>query len=345
MGKSSLLEALSLVTANQSFRTKWLADAVQTGQKGFLAKAKILFGDLLFDIEISYLNNKKSILINGRPFDEESSFFGRLAAVIIPPNVHELIQGAPPWRRHFLDSLLSQIDPLYCHHLSRYFKGLRQRNWLLKKKDFKLCPCFERELSKAGAYIIERRRHTVKRLKVFVLDAFQSLYDPSSERDIDVEYQTEAPKTDSIEELADYLATELGRRRAQEATLGATLVGPHRDDLEMMIGGQAARRTSSQGEARLGSIALKLAQGRLIAEETGELPALLVDDFCAFLDDTKAYRLFQQLKGFGQLFLTKQSPFGYDGGESYTFEMVNGKIQSPKAMEPNAVTQKQLLPA
>ena len=227
----------------------------------------------------------------------------------MPSTVHapqdvELITGQPAIRRRFLNLHLAQSDPLYIHHLSRFFKALKERNFLLKRGKLANIDIYEEELAKAAAYITLKRSKLVALLKepfeefltqlTSVKEPFHLRYVPSLNFDEDPKVlYTEYKKT-------------LERMRPRDLQFRTTQVGPHRDDLVFDLDKRIAKSFASEGQKRTLASALKLAEYSLLSQRTGSPAILNIDDLGAHLDPKREALFHGLLQSFNQVFITAQ---------------------------------------
>lgn len=327
-GKTSLLEAIFLCVSGSSFRTNTLFDLIRHEQAGFFIEVSFEKQGFSHEIQLSFDGVKKRILFDKRVCESQSILIGELIGVVCPPEVQGLIKGAPQERRHFLDLHIAQLDPLYVHHLIRYRRALKQRNFLLRKKDTKTLLPWEKELSISGAYIIVERIKAVNELLPWVKNYLEVL-DVRYDGEIELSYATK--KHDLAKnDLQLFLEKELIEKRGAEVAVGATLVGPHRDDLLLKASGKLIREFASEGQLRLIALALKLSEWQRLKNVTKETPLLLIDDFEAYLDREKSEKLFSLCSEFGQLFLSAHRSICSEKKELYgkTFLIEKGSFAS-----------------
>lgn len=262
---------------------------------------------------------RRQLLLDGVPrraFD----VLGRLNAVLFLPQDIGLVAGAPSERRRYLDVMLCQIDPVYCRALARYNRVMAQRNALLRQiRERQASPgeldYWDEQLTTQGAGVISRRLWAVIELGREAAQVQTSLTG-GAER-LDLRYQDtvgerlEAHSGDGgpdtslpADELAERYRRALRTARAEETARGVTVVGPHRDDLRFLLNGVDATIYGSRGQQRTVTLALKLAEVRVIQSETGDEPVLLLDDVVSELDQTRCELLFQVVNRAQQVFMT-----------------------------------------
>jgi DNA replication and repair protein RecF len=209
------------------------------------------------------------------------------------------VKGTARARRRFLDLLLAQTQPGYLALLQRYMSAVRQRNALLKQRspDEPLLDSFSAELVKLGNDIIRARRELVPKFSPLARLAYRRIANDAE--DLRIEYQPSVKRD---------FAVELAQSRGREKTFRATLVGPHRDDLQLLQNEKSAAQFGSEGQKRTLAIALKMAQAEFLAGIHGSPPVLLIDDVMGELDAKRRAGflplLDQARKTSGQVFMT-----------------------------------------
>ena len=306
-GKTSILEAACVLLRLQSQRSSSLAPLTRVGAKSFCVAGEC-DGHLL---RFNYGQLRRRL-----EFDDveqrTSTDYLRLARVVSFANTDiELIRGSSEPRRRYVDFVGSQMDPKYRTTLRSYERALRSRNALLKNTPVRLreIAAYDPPLIEHGARLHAMRAELIKQLAPLTSDAYAGISD-SKER-VDVFY---APGNE------EDFAADLTRTRSEQLRLRQTVVGPHRDDLDLFVDGMAAPVYASEGQQRSLALALKLAQARLFGE-TGPLPLLLMDDIFGELDEDRRTRLFLALPD-TQALVTSTSPkWPSQLGEQVTFRL------------------------
>jgi DNA replication and repair protein RecF len=301
-GKTSILEAIYLCMTGSSFRTHVPCDLIRHEQAGFFIELGFEKQGAVHEMQFSFDGLKKRIFLNKRLCESQIALIGQLLGVACTPEIQNLVKGSPHLRRHFFDLQIAQLDPLYVHHLSRYKRALKQRNSLLREKAFRTLDAWEQELASSAAYITKKRAEKIEALTVFVEKFYVELTGTKSK--MHLTYKTKAPYQESVEFLVGYFEKELRAKRAQEAAYGATLVGPHRDDIGIFLQDKLVSEFGSEGEMRLTSFALKLAEWHALESHAQEKPIMMIDDFGAYLDSERSKLLFQLSSKLGQVFIS-----------------------------------------
>ncbi len=310
-GKTSLLEAIAWIARARSFRRVNDALLVRQGATHAIVRAEIHTGEReqLFEAEIN-VTGRNRILCNRRPIARTRDLHGLLRVTVFSPDDLALVKEGPALRREFLDELLTMLAVRYDAARADYERVLKQRNALLRagvrdEEARVTLDVMDEQLVHAGAELVRGRLLLLERLLPRVAAAYVRL--AGDRREVAGAY--EADWADGAVTGADADAVEglfrdaLERRRRAEIDRGLTLVGPHRDELRLTIGGLEARTQASQGEQRTLALALRLAGHDVVRELSGTQPVLLLDDVFSELDPSRTAALVRHLPP-GQTVLT-----------------------------------------
>jgi DNA replication and repair protein RecF len=322
-GKTNILEAVYLMATLRSFRGVGSAQMIRHGQRGYFVGGNIV-GLGGHEIKMFWSASERSLSLDGRPVKKLADYFGALRAVVFCTEDLQLIKGAARSRRRFLDLLLAQTSPAYLPLLQRYMHTVRARNALLKSRstDEAALDSFSQELIKLGDEIIRARRELVPKFSPLARLAYRRISNDAEE--LRIEYRPSV-KSD--------FAVELAQSRARERTFRATLIGPHRDDLQLLLNEKSAAQFSSEGQKRTLAIALKMAQAEFLAGVHGSAPVLLIDDVMGELDLKRRSGfvplLEQARKTSGQVFMTatEENWPRELGKDLQRWEVVNGTLK------------------
>ena len=295
-GKTSLLEAIYLIASGRSFRTQHLNELIKEGASFFFIEARIVQSNVEQSLKLSFDGQARFLQMSGNSYNTFHPLLGLLPSVLYTPNDMELISGSPSARRRFLNLHLAQSDPLYVHHLTRYWRAMKQRNCLLRMKKKEEIDCWEMEMAQSSAYLFKIRQEMLTELKEPL--EHQSKILSSDKETHEIRFQ---PSTPSDPER--YLK-QLQKNRPREMDLGLTLTGPHRDDLSILIQGRPARLFASEGQKKTAIAALKMAEQRRLCNRI-HAPAIMgIDDLGLHLDETRQILLRAALENLGQVFVT-----------------------------------------
>ncbi len=272
-GKTNLLEAAYLALTGLSDAPR-LEQLVTQGHHEGHIRAEVWQGGGLSVLEVGLGKGRKSIKADGVRVRSNDLPSG--SAVWIRPEDSDLVYGPPSNRRRYLDELLSRLSPRYAQSLQRYERAVSQRNAALKSGEHWAMPVWEETLISLGSEIMNVRRRALTRLSELSAEANTDL--GSAKRLVLELTETTSP---------EHYRTDFVRVAAEEHARGTTVIGPHRDDLRLTLGGLPAGDYASRGEARTIALSLRKAELELLHERYGEMPLLLIDDFSAELDPAR----------------------------------------------------------
>jgi len=323
-GKTNLLEAAGYLATFGSHRVATDAPLIRQGAEQAIVRGGIISAgrDSLLEVEIN-AGRANRVRVNRAPVRPREAL-GILRCVLFAPEDIAMVKGDPDQRRRYLDDLLVLMRPRYAGVRSDYERVLRQRTALLKSiKARGAVPAealqvWDDHLVTAGATLTAGRLRLVAAMRPFLAASYSAV--SGAERDTGLRYRMSAvgnegrladgpapqesddPDADP-EKLALALRDALAARRRAELERAVCLVGPHRDDLELRIGGLPARGYASHGESWSLALALRLAGYQLLRGE-GEDPVLMLDDVFAELDSGRRDRLAAVVAGAEQVLVT-----------------------------------------
>ena len=297
-GKTNILEAIYLIATLRSFRGVGGAQMVRHGQKGYFVGGKVV-GQGEHDIKMYWSSPERTLSLDARPVRKLTDYLGVLRTVVFCTEDLQLVKGVARARRRFLDLLVSQTYPGYLPLLQRYTQALRSRNAILKqpRPDPTALDGFSRELVKSGEEIIRVRRELVPKFSPLAQLAYRRI--ASEAEELRLEYQPSVKQDFSV---------ELAQSRHREGAYRSTLIGPHRDDLQLLLDDRSAAQFGSEGQKRTLAITLKLAQAEYLTGLHGSPPVLLIDDIMGELDVNRRGAFLPLLQraqqSSGQVFMT-----------------------------------------
>ena len=297
-GKTNILEAIYLMATLRSFRGVGGAQMVRHGQKGYFVGGNVV-GQGGHEVKMYWSVPERSLALDGRPVRKLTDYLGVLRTVVFCTEDLQMIKGPARGRRRFLDLLLSQTHPTYLPLLQRYTQALRARNALMKQpmSDPVALEGFSRELVSAGEEIMRFRQELAPKFSPLARLAYRRISNEAEE--LRLEYQPSVKRD---------FAVELAQSRPRERSYRATLVGPHRDEVDLLLNERPAAQFGSEGQKRTLAIALKVAQAEYLTGIHGSPPVLLIDDIMGELDVKRRTGLLPLLEEAhrlrGQVFLT-----------------------------------------
>ena len=251
---------------------------------------------------------RKRIRVNGLG-RRASALDGPLRVVVFAPEEMLLIVGSPGLRRASLDQLAAAVAPGYATTLATYGRTLQQRNGLLRAireegADRSELRFWDESFLEAGGRIVADRLALLERLAAPLARAHAEIApDEAAAAALTLRYSTNAPALPG-ESPRDALARRLVETAEKEVWNGATLVGPHRDDLVFGLAGRDLAGFASRGQQRTAILAAKLAELDLLTEHDGRPPLLLLDDVFSELDPERRAHLVRRIAALPQTFVT-----------------------------------------
>lgn len=308
-GKTNILEAIFYAATGKSHRTNYDNELVRWHEKGMkvdLIGVKRL-GKLKIEI-IVRADGKKVLKVNNQMMKKLSELIGTINVVLFSPEDIMLVKGGPSIRRRFLDIEISQTSPFYCHNLANYLKVLSHRNNLLKavrekKEKSSLLDIWDIQLTEFGCNIIKKRIEVLKKLRLLAKEIHGRITNGKEELALSYIATVDPSKAGDMP-LENYYLEKLQDNRVSEIKMGSTLIGPHRDDIEIKIGDTTVKAFGSQGQQRTCALSLKLAEMEFMKIETKEYPVLLLDDVLSELDSERRKFLLEVASGKVQTFVT-----------------------------------------
>lgn len=324
-GKTSLLEAVWMMTGGKSFRGAKDAELIRHGAEFALLDGRIcsdLGEDAIFISVGSKLSQRpgRHAKVNGVDAGRAANVAGTFTAVVFDPGNLSLVKGSPEGRRRFLDTALCQLYPSYLKTLRRYARLVTQKNSLLKNWHFTqephvLCDAFDEALATTGEEIRKRRKAYIDALGPIVAANYADI-SQNRER-LQIEYQTQVREGAFLEELK--------AQRTIDRRAGFCTIGTHRDDIRFGLDGQEAKVFASQGQQRSCVLSLKLAEASIAKEVTTQQPVMLLDDVLSELDAGRQEYLLTRMKG-RQTIVTACDSSLFHKTEGRMFRMEQGRL-------------------
>lgn len=302
-GKTNLLESLYIMCLSKSFRTNKDSEMIRFGQKKARVKSIVCRKERDFETEILLEESGKTIKIDGLKAEKKSDLFNRIHIVVFSPEDLKIVKDEPEKRRRFIDRELCQMKPLYYKNLSRYKKILLQRNNILKNAsiDMDVLAAWDHELILYGSKLILERKQFIETLNRLSRKIHHAI--SSGKEELVIEYEASVEAKEDIDRQKKEFEAALEAHAPLDMARRTTGKGPHKDDMKIKVNDIDIRHFGSQGQQRTAALSLKLAEIKLIEEETLDSPILLLDDVLSELDQTRQTFLIQSLSGV-QLFLT-----------------------------------------
>jgi DNA replication and repair protein RecF len=337
IGKTNLMEAIGYLATLSSHRVSTDTPLLRFGTDRALIRAKLVRGEqsTVLELEINASRANRGRINRSNPV-RARDILGICQTVLFAPEDLALVKGDPSNRRRFLDELLVSLMPRHAATRSDYDRVLKQRNALLKSARAgkfssgheATLDVWDQHMARAGAELLHARLELVERLRPHLKKAYAQLTDGSKE--VDATYQStlqdlldddgtvtasEPLAVERVEDLVQLSVEELTARyiqafaasRRKELERGISLVGPHRDDLELVLGEAPAKGYASHGETWSMCLSLRLASYYVMLDDArtgGSAPILILDDVFAELDVQRRRKLAAIVSGAEQVLVT-----------------------------------------
>ena len=314
-GKTNVVEAIEYLSTLSSHRVAGYQPLIHKDSLSAIVRLKVSHADrdVIIDLEL-HRDNANALRINQSPIPRIRDVLGTVNSVVFAPEDIDIVKRDPSNRRGFIDQLLIQFSPRLSGVMGDYERVLKQRNTLLKTaratgakgNSLSTLDAWDESLMKFGSEIVAERLVLLNRLKPYLTEAYQAIAVANNEPNILMkssilgaaivddyeEAELEYLELADLENVPELFRTKLASVRAKELERGITLIGPHRDDLVLLLGDLPAKGYASHGESWSYALALRLASARLLRDEsrTGD-PIVILDDVFAELDTGRRDRL------------------------------------------------------
>ena len=339
-GKTNILEAIFYSAFGMSHRTFTEDDLLKISCKEMAVGVEYesFSGD--HDIKIKKYQqlgrSKKEIFLDGTKV-RPKEHYGSLNVVMFSPEDLQLVKGEPSLRRRFFDMQIAQTDPIYYDLLVKYNRVLQQRNKLLKEiRDNGGTPQqlepWNKEFIVLATAIAKKRQLALEKLQAIAGEIYASI--TGNKETLTIKYELKANNGELLYPESDFSAWEmfytnkLKERERIDILRGNTGIGPHRDDIVLLLNDMSLKSFGSQGQQRSGALALKLSQLEYVRREIGEFPVLLLDDVMSELDNNRRAQLLLFIDGRVQTFITvnDRELIPELAGNAY-FEIMQGSVR------------------
>jgi len=335
-GKTNWLEAIYLLAYAKSFRTRQLHETINFTESAASILGTVARGSgIERELEVHLQASSRQTLVNGKR-ESLARYAAQLHAVCFTADELEVIRGGPEARRNFIDRGAISLHPPYVQTLSNYNKIIKQKKRLLQQTAedrvqleelVELLEPWNGQLVSLSAQVHRARTDYV----IFLNDALEhSLFGDR----ISIRYVSSLEGKGDLSDYEGLIAERLKARMQAEVFAGACLIGPHRDDLNVLFGDRDLRSFGSSGQQRSALITLDLAAISVYHSKHQDYPIFLVDDADAELDGNRIERLLDYLDGRTQTFLTtsKKSHFERFSQRAKFFEVCEGAVREETSL-------------
>ncbi|MDT4895619.1 MAG: replication and repair protein RecF [Acidobacteriota bacterium] len=306
-GKTNWLEAIYLLATTKSFRTQRLQETIKFEEDLAVVRGRVAQSlEVHREMQVSLQGTTKSISVNGKR-EPVTRYLGQLHAIAFTADELNIVRGGPDARRKFLDRGVIALHPSYVQTLADYNHVIKQKNRLLQdasesekslEQTAQLVAPWNEQLVSLSTEIHSARTDYVQRLNG-VLE--RRLFE---KEDLNIRYVSSLEGKGNLDDYESLIAERLQFRLQAEIAAGYALIGPHRDDLEILFDGRDMRAFGSSGQQRSALIILDLANVSVYYSWHNEYPLFLIDDVDAELDRKRINRLLEYLEGRTQTFIT-----------------------------------------
>jgi len=337
-GKTNWLEAIYLLSRSKSFRTQRLQEAISFNQQMAFVRGQVSSGlEIQRELQVTLQENSKNISVNGKR-ESLAGYLSQIQVFAFTAAELEVVRGGPDARRRFIDRGVCSLKPTFVQTLSNYARVIKQKNRILqdlsetrlsmRESQDLLSPWNEQMISLA-AEIHGSRSDYVERLNRALEGGL------FERRDLSIRYLS---SLDGKGDLSDYqrlFRERLELRMMAEITAGHALLGPQRDDLEVLFGGREIRAYGSAGQQRSALLQLDLAAISLYNSWCSEYPLFLIDDVDAELDKGRIKHLLEYLDGRTQTFITTSKGSHIEGlvSDANLYEIEDGRVLTAKTVQ------------
>ncbi len=324
-GKSSILEAVSILSKGRSFRTSRIADVIRSSEEALLIRARSVEADEQYTIGIERSKNTTRIRVNQQDVNTQAALSRYLPVTIIDPNSIDLVTGSPSLRRSYVDWIAFYLFPEFHKIWQNYQRILKQRNLCLRVPSYlSALPQWTDELIKSQTLIQKYRERALEVLTPQLTKLSEMLLDA---------HVLKIKLTSGFAQTMDDLSFEAQKafyleRRDSDIKSARTLSGSHRADLQIYFNDQLAQHSASRGQLKLIAIAMLLAQSRSIDPEEKRKGIIAIDDLAAELDGDNKQRLLDCLRSLEQqlLLTTTQAELIPLHAEDRMFHVKHGNV-------------------
>ena len=332
-GKTSWLEAIHVLARTKSFRTTRLQETIRFGELSAYVRGQVLAGsELTRDLEVAIGESSKSILVNAKR-ESLTRYLSQLQVFSFTAADLDVVRGMPEARRRFLDRGIASLHPAYLQTVADYNRVLKQKNKLLHTANEELLPLdrvseliapWNDQLAQLAAIIHTNRMEFVESLNGALE---RQLFD---RRDLTTRYVSQLEGKGNLSDYEAVMRSRLSLRLPAELSARHSLIGPHRDDLEILLDGHEIRVFGSAGQQRSALLLLDLAAISLYNSRLNDQPVFIIDDVDAELDERRIRRLLEYLENRTQTFITTSKRTHVQGffSTANVYEIDDGRVHS-----------------
>ncbi|HET6671620.1 MAG TPA: DNA replication and repair protein RecF [Pyrinomonadaceae bacterium] len=337
-GKTNWLEAIYLLSRTKSFRTQRLQEGIRFGHETAFVRGLVARGaEVRRDLQLTIQGNVKTISINGKR-ETLARYLGQLQVFSFTAAELEVVRGVPEARRRFIDRGVASLQPGYVQTVSDYIRVIKQKNRILQDANEQglglvqvedLVAPWNQQIVGLASEIHQARSDYIKSINE-VLE--RGLFE---QRDVHINYISSLAGKGDLDDYRALISQRLGLRMQAELAAGRSLIGPHRDDLEVLLEGREMRVFGSSGQQRSALLLLDLASISLYNSSHGDYPLFLIDDVDAELDERRIRHLLEYLESRTQTFITTSKRTYLEDflSRANVYEIVEGAVLTGQSQD------------
>ncbi len=307
-GKTNILESIYFLGLTKSYRTRNDEDLIKNNKKVFKIEGTLEKNNYKNKYVIKYEDSNKNYYINKSNYKKVSDYISNINIITFTPDDIEILKGIPDIRRKYIDSELSQLYNNYYKVLNEYKKILKMRNDILKQYlitkqiDNNYFNILTEYLIDKATFIYRARDKYIKKINENISDIYKKIINIDN---FQIKYINQL---EGIELTNDNIKNKLreiyDNNKKEELLSGSTMYGPHRDDLEFLIGEDNVKMYGSQGQQKLAVLSLKLSELIIFKKQLDEYPILLLDDLFSEFDKEKINNILNFISDEMQVIIT-----------------------------------------
>ncbi len=348
-GKTNWLEAIHVLARTKSFRTQRLQESIKFGEHVATVRGTLTAGlDFERELQVTLNENTKSIFVNQKR-EALTRYLSQLQVFSFTAADLDVVRGLPEARRRFLDRGISSLRPAYLQTIADYSKVIRQKNKILQlasesefslEKTTDLLAPWNDQLATLAEQIHRQREDYVAGLNGALE---RQLFD---RRNLTARYMSSLEGKGDLSAYASLLRERMTVRLQAEVAAGHALIGPHRDDLEILLDGREIRVYGSAGQQRSTLLLLDLAAISLYNLASNDHPVFIIDDVDAELDEGRIRHLLEYLENRTQTFITTSKRSHVEGffSKANVYEIEDGRVRSSNTKPDGVVAASTILP-
>lgn len=329
-GKTNIIESIYIFSRGKSFRGREDSELIKFGEEGFNIFLEYESEIGKESLEYSLYGKERLRKKNGYKIKKISEMIGNFKSVLFYPDDLGLVKDGPDKRREFINIASSQCYTSYLKNYSDFKKALENRNCLLKMinkgfyVDINEIESWSESLAEYASFIYISRIDFIKKLGFYSNKFINEI--SGGKENMKIYLDSDIDEDCNREKAKEIYKEKLKSNLEREIAAGVTLFGPHRDDLKIIINEKEARIFASQGQQRSIVLSLKLAEGEVIREISGEYPVFLFDDVLSELDDERRKYILSGVKD-KQIIITSCSRDESEGFTDREIDVNQGKFE------------------